>query len=88
MTKKGIPYIVYQNMSAEEKEVVKWRAEKEKVSRKLREAEKVVEAKKSRAHYDIVIAAKAVVAAWPTNRLAEAVRELDATMKRYNEAIE
>ena len=60
---------------------------KVKTARKLRTAERVVEAKKSRAHYGIVVAAKAVVAAWPTNRLAEAVRDLDAALKSYDEVI-
>lgn len=84
---KGIPYIVYQNMSAEEKEVAKWRAEKEKAARKLRAAERVVECKRSTAHYNVVIAAKAVVANWSKKELAESVRDLDRALQNYHEVV-
>lgn len=84
---RNIPRIMLQNMSAEERAIEYWRKEKVKTARKLRTAERVVEAKKSRAHYGIVVAAKAVVAAWATNRLAEAVRDLDAALKSYDEVI-
>ena len=76
-----------QNMSAEERAIEYWRKEKVKTARKLRSAERVLGAKKSRAHYDVVVAAKAVVKEWSTNRLAAAVRDLDAALKRYGEAI-
>ena len=84
---RNIPRIMLQNMSAEERAIEYRRKEKVKTARKLRSAERVLEAKKSEALYNIVVAAKSVVAAWPTNRLAEAVRDLDAALKSYDEVI-